>query len=100
MAKSPKFQIHYNRELGKKYYSERDYRNDMKSAGLEHFDPTSVKPKETKPYQQSEWAKGMLKDIVDRNGRRPGDRFVAELEKRGYTRERAEEARRLADGKR
>lgn len=98
MAKSPKFKIHYNRELGKKYYTERDYRSDMKKAGVEHYDPSSVKRQESKPYERSEWGREMLKDIKDRKGRPPGDRFINELVKRGYTPQRAEEARRLANG--
>lgn len=99
MAKSPKFKIHYNRELGKKYYSERDYKSDMKKAGLEPYNPDSVKKHIASGYQPSEWHKGMMKDIKDRNGRPPGDRFINELVKRGYSPQRAEEARRLANGR-
>lgn len=100
--KSPKFKVHVNRELcdpsgkPKKYYSERDYRADMKRAGVEHFDPSSVKKFTPPAYARSAWAIEMHKDIKDRNGRAPGDRFIKELEKRGYTQKRADEARRLA----
>jgi len=93
---SPKFQTHYNRELGKKYYSEREYVRDMKAKGLEPYNPTSVKRHTPNPYKQSEWAKHMMQDIHDRKGRKPGERFVEELAKRGYTQQRADEARRLA----
>ena len=98
MSKDPKFQIHFNRELNKKYYSERDYRYDMKKAGLEPYHPENIKRAERKPYVQSEWAKGMLKDIANRKGRAPGDRFIAELEKRGMNHSRFEQAQKLAKG--
>lgn len=97
--KPPRFESHYNRELGKFYRSEKEYRSDMKKAGVEHYDPSSVKKRENKPYERSEWAREMQKDIINRKGRRPGDRFVDELVKRGYTNERMEEARRLANGR-
>ena len=94
--KPPKFSIHVNRELGnQKFYSERDYRSAMKSAGVEHYDHTSVKKRENKPYERSEWAKGMMKDIVDRKGRPPGDRFLKELDKRGFNQKSYEKARQL-----
>ena len=97
MSKHPKFEIHYNRELGKKYYDKREYLSDMKKAGLEPYDPSRVKKREDKPYERSEWAREMHKDIKDRNGRPPGDRFVKELENRGYTKERFNQARRMAN---
>ena len=98
--KTPAFKPHYNRELGKRYYSAKDYVADMKKSGVEPYNPSTVaKREESKPYQQSEWAKEMVRDIKNRNGRAPGDRFVSELAKRGYTQEKANEARRLADGK-
>ena len=98
--KTPQFKPHFNRELGKRYYSAKDYYGDMKKAGVEPYNPQTVaKREEAKPYKQSEWAKEMLRDSKNRNGRAPGDRFIAELAKRGYTQERANEARRLADGK-
>lgn len=99
MPKNPKFKPHYNREFGKRFYTERDYNDAMKKAGVEPYRPDKVKKIEQKNYQRSEWAREMHRDIRDRKGRAPGDRFIAELEKRGYTRERAEEARRIADGK-
>lgn len=95
--KTPKFKPHFNRELGfKKYYTEKEYRSAMKAAGVEPYQGEIKRP-EPKPYEASEWAKGMHKDIKDRNGRPPGDRFIAELAKRGYTREAYEKARRLAN---
>ncbi len=97
MAKSPKFQIHFNRELGKKYYSSRDYYSDMKKAGMEPYNPDSVKKTERKPYVRSAWCNAMLQDIHNRNGKPPSHGFINELVKRGYTPERAEQARRLAN---
>ena len=94
--KTPKFSTHYNRELGKKYYSEKDYTADMKKAGLEPY-RGEIKRPESKPYERSEWARAMQEDIKNRKGRRPGDRFMKELEKRGYTKDRYNEAKRLAD---
>lgn len=97
-SRRPKFHAHFNRELNKHYYSERDYYSDMKAAGLEPYDPSSIKRHAPKPYKKSEWAKGMLKDIKDRNGRKPGDRFIHELAKKGYTKERADQAMKIAKG--
>jgi len=94
--KPPKFKTHFNRELGKKYYSEKDYYSDMKKAGLEPYNPNSVKRHSPKPYVASEWARDMQQDIRDRKGRAPGGRFIEELRKRGYTQERANEAMRIA----
>ena len=75
----------------------RSYYDDMKRRGLEPYNPSSIKKSEPKPYEPSEWSKEMHRDIVNRNGRPPGDRFIAELEKRGQTQKRYEEARRIAD---
>lgn len=97
--KAPKFKPHYNAELGKKYYSAKDYYSDIKKAGLEPYNPASVVRKPDAPYVQSDWGRQMKQDIVDRKGRPPGDRFIKELEKRGYTQQRADEARRMANGR-
>lgn len=97
MAKAPKFSPHFNKELGKRYYTAKDYYSDMKKAGLEPYNPNSVAKKEPKKYERSAWANSMLQDIRNRNGAKPGDRFVQELVNRGYTQERAQEARRLAN---
>ena len=94
---APKFKPHHNRELGKTYYSAKDYYSDVKKAGLEPYDSNSVKHKSPEPYKRSEWAREMHQDIKDRNGRKPGDRFINELSKRGFTKEKMELARRMAD---
>jgi len=95
--KTPKFKPHFNREMGKRYYTAKDYYSDMKKVGVEPYNPDTVAKRDTsKPYERSEWAREMLNDIRNRKGRAPGDRFIKELEKRGYTQERAEQARRLA----
>jgi hypothetical protein len=96
--KRPHFKPHFNRELGKKYYSERDYHSDMEKAGLSYYDPTSIKKESSKPYTQSEWARSMLKDIAERKGRKPGERFLKELDKKGYNQKAADNARRIASG--
>ena len=95
--KNVPFHIHYNRELGKKYYSKHDYYDDMKRQGLEPYNPDSVKKSEPAKYVQSKWVKDMLRDITNRKGRPPGDKFLTELAKRGQTKEAYEKARRLAD---
>jgi len=97
MPKPPKFSPHFNKELGKRYYTAKDYYSDMKKAGLEPYNPDSVKKRESKPYERSAWANHMLQDIRNRAGRNPGERFLNELAKRGYTNERAEQARRIAN---
>lgn len=96
---SPTFKPHFNRELGKKYYTAKEYYSDMKAKGLEPYNPSKITRPEPKPYKQSAWAKAMLQDIKDRKGRPPGDRFISELAKRGHTKERAEQARKIANGK-
>ena len=98
--KSPRFKPHFNRELGKTYYSSRDYVADMKKAGIEPYNPSGIKHNAPKPYVESEWARSMKQDIVDRKGRPAGGRFVDELKKRGYTQEKADYARKLAEEKR
>ena len=95
--KTPKFTPHFNRELGKQYYSSKDYYGDVKKAGLEPYNPDSVAKRESKPYERSEWAKEMHRDIKNRDGRPPGERFIKELEKRGFSQTRYEEAKRLAN---
>lgn len=94
--KTPKFHPHYNSELGRKYYQARDYYSDMKKAGLAPYDPSSIKKVEAPSYARSEWANEMYKDIRNRKGRKPGDRFISELEKRGFTQKAADKARKLA----
>ena len=96
MAKAPKFKPHYNREFGKKFYSESDYKDAMKKAGVEPYNPSGIKRPESKPYERSEWARSMHEDIKSRKGRAPGDRFIAELSKRGYDQKRYEQAMRIA----
>ena len=93
--KTPKFKIHLNRELGKKYYSERDYISDMKKAGLEPYDPSSIKKHESKPYERSDWAREMQRTAIESKGK-VGDRFYQELDKRGYNQKRYMEAVKLA----
>lgn len=92
----PKFHIHTNRELGKKYYEKREYYADMKKLGLEPYNPNKIKKVERKPYEQSSWAKDMLRDVANRKGRAPGDRFMNELSKRGMNQTRYEQAQKLA----
>lgn len=95
--KTPKFHPHFNRELNKRYYTVKDYHADMKKAGLSPYDPSSVKKSDPKKYERSAWANAMFQDIRNRDGRAPGDKFIGELAKRGYTKESAEQARRLAN---
>lgn len=96
---SARFTPHYNREFGKYYHSSRDYVSDMKRAGVEPYRPDKVSKPSSKPYVRSEWGNEMMKDIKSRKGRKPGDRFIKELEKRGYSQKSAEAARKLANGK-
>lgn len=98
MSKTPKFVPHYNRELGKKFYTERDYRESMKTAGVEPYQGEIKRPS-PKPYMKSEWCRAMETDIRNRDGRPPGDRFIRELEKKGYSQESFERARRMANGR-
>jgi len=96
-----KFSIHVNRELPdsqgrpQKFYSSKDYVSAMKKAGVEPY-RGEVKRAEAPKYARSSWAEGMYQDIRNRKGAKPGDRFLKELEKRGYSQKRADEARRLA----
>lgn len=97
-GESKRFYPHMNREMGKYYHSSKDYVADMKKAGVEPYRGASKK-KEVKPYERSQWCKEMLSDISRRKGAKPGSGFINELKKRGYTQERFEEARRLANGR-
>lgn len=103
MSKRPKFNIHVNRELTdergrpRKFYNEYEYNKAMEKAGVEHYQP-GPKRIENKPYERSEWAREMHKDIIDRKGRAPGGRFIEELSKRGYNRDSFERAQRIANG--
>lgn len=88
-----------NRELGKRYYTAKDYYGDMKKAGLEPYNPESVKHRESKPYEPSEWLRAMQREIKNHGGKpiEPGSRFAEELRKRGYTQEKADLARKIAN---
>jgi len=70
----------------------------MKQAGVEPYQG-EIKRAEPKKYEKSAWCRDMLNDIKNRNGAKPGDKFINELAKRGYTQEAAEKARRLANGR-
>jgi len=98
--KSPKFETHFNKELGQKFYSERDYTKAMNKAGLEPYRPDKVKKSEPKKYERSAWGNAMYQDIRNRGGRAPGDKFIKELEKRGYSQKSADNARRIANDSR
>jgi len=95
--KTAKFETHFNKELNQKFYSERDYTKAMNKAGLEPYRPDKVKKSEPKKYERSGWGREMLNDIHNRNGRAPGDNFIKELEKRGYSQKSADNARRIAN---
>lgn len=98
--KTPRFTPHRNRELGNQmFYSERDYTKAMKDAGVEPYRPDKIAKPNIPAYARSQWAIDMHNDIKNRGGRKPGDRFIAELEKKGMTKARYEEARRIADAR-
>lgn len=96
---SKRFYPHMNRELGKYYHSSRDYVSDMKRAGVEPYRPGEIKRPEAKKYERSDWAKSMYADISRRakDGRKPGEKFINELKKRGFTQESYEKARKIAN---
>ena len=96
-SRYPRFVPHFNSELGKKYYEAHQYYSDVKKAGLEPYDPGSIKKPERKPYKMSSWARGMHGDISIRKGRKPSDRFISELDKRGFNQKRYDEAKKLAN---
>jgi hypothetical protein len=86
MKTSDKFKTHYNRELGKKYYCERDYRADVKKAGLEPYNPASIKKYAPKKYTGvSEDARRMINSVTyDRKGKpNIGDRYIQKLRDMG-----------------
>lgn len=82
------FRRHYNSALGKTYHTKADYLRDMKRGGFEPYNPNSVRKVEDKPYVPSQWARDMGNQIKAQRGKTPSDRFVKELEKRGYTKEK------------
>jgi hypothetical protein len=85
--KAPKFQIHYNRELGKKYYCEKDYTRDLKARGLEPYRSDVAAKIERKEYKGvSDEARRMMASVTyDRKTGRPniGDRYIEGLKKLG-----------------
>lgn len=90
--KTPKFQIHVNRELrdnsGKpmKFYTERDYRSELTKRGLEQFQPEKIKAYQPKRYSGvSDEAKQMMNSVsYDRKGRpNIGDRYMDKLKLMG-----------------
>lgn len=85
MKEGNHFKPHYNRELGKKYYTKSDYLSDMKSKGLEPFH--EVKRPEPKKYTGvSEEAKHMMNSVsYDRKTGKPniGDRYIDALKSMG-----------------
>lgn len=86
MKESTRFKTHYNRELGKKYYCERDYRSDVKKAGLEPFNPNKIKKYEPKKYTGvSEEARRMIGSVTyDKKGKpNIGDRYMDKLKEMG-----------------
>lgn len=82
---SSRFKPHYNRAMGKKYYTKKDYLGDMKKMGLEPYDPSKVKKVESKPYQPSEKARRMISSLQkDKQGNYiVGDRYKDELRNMG-----------------
>jgi hypothetical protein len=93
---SKRFVPHHNRELGKTYHDKRTYLSDMKSAGVEPYNPKSIRREDKKSYIRSDWAREMQNDIKNRKGKKPGDRFINELAKKGYTQKSAEKAMKIA----
>ena len=96
-SNSKRFVPHVNRELGKSYHDKRTYLADMKKAGVEPYDPKSVAKRSSFPYVRSEWANEMLRDISNRKGRKPGERFIEELKKKGYSQESYNKAKEMAN---
>lgn len=86
MPENERFHIHYNRTLGKKYYSERDYRHDIQKAGLEPYRECSIKAPSLKKYQGvSDKAREMIASVTyDKKGKpNLGDRYYDELKRMG-----------------
>lgn len=88
----------YNHALGKHINSQRDYIETMKRLGCMPSEKVTVKKEERKPYEMSKWGKEMVADISNRKGRKPGERFLDELSKRGYDKKSYEKAQEIANG--
>lgn len=62
------FQSHYNRTMGKYYGTQREYLSDLKSKGMEPYDPSKVKRREPAKYKPSAWALDVAKAIQRTGG--------------------------------
>lgn len=84
---SPKFKIHYNREMGKKYYTAKDYYSDLKARGCEPYKAGSARKRESTPYTTSTKAMEIMKSVSpDKKGNiQLGDRAVKALKDMGVT---------------
>lgn len=64
------FKPHFNREFcdranpnGKMVHTKEDYVKEMKSRGLEPYDPNSIRKSEKKPYKPSKWAREITNQV-------------------------------------
>ena len=86
---SPRFKPHFNRATDRYYHTARDYVRDLKARGLEPYTPAATNGHAPTPLTPSPWARAMVETIKaakQKDGTvRVGDRFRAELAKRGVT---------------
>lgn len=77
------FRPHYNRTMQKKYYTREEYMSDLKSKGLEPYDPKNVQTKKKSTYKPSSWAREII-NSRDKKGKL-GDRAIDSVrENLGY----------------
>lgn len=86
---SPRFKSHYNTTMDRYYHTRDDYLGDLKSKGLQPYDPNAVKEPVRTPHKPSKWARNMYSTIQanrTKDGRtRVGSVFHRELEKHGVS---------------
>lgn len=55
------FVPHFNRTMGRYYGDKKEYLSDLKSKGMEPYNPDNVKRPEKKKYAPSQWARDIVK---------------------------------------
>lgn len=83
---SPRFVSHFNRTMGRYYYTAKDYYSDLKSKGLEPYDKNAPDSGKRKAYVPSENLKRVTSEIHAQTYKgkfKPSERLVKKMESMG-----------------
>ena len=61
------FHPHYNRTMGKYYGTKTEYLSDLKSKGMEPYNPENAKKRSVQTYTPSKWSRDVVR-AIDRAG--------------------------------